>query len=199
MAAMAARALVFDLDGTIWDSLPWLARVVGGKNPRNERAALESLRGGIPAARLLKAAKVDARRFRSICQEARDFHPYDGVVTTLEHVQALGRPLGVVTNLPAWIARPMLGCVGLDDCFDSVVDFGRTRRHKPWPDPLELALSELGEEPGPDVWYVGDVDADAVAAERAGLSFAWATYGYGEREPQYASTSISAFADVANL
>src|SRR5437879_3674202 len=111
MAAMAARALVFDLDGTVWDSHPWLARVIGKGDRAAERVALESLRGGIPAARLLKAAGVPRSRFRSICAEARDFHPYEGVPVTLEQLQDAGIPLGAVTNLPAWMVQPMLACV----------------------------------------------------------------------------------------
>ncbi len=196
---MAARAVVFDLDGTIWDSFSWLARVIGEGDEAAERAALASLRGAVPAARLLRERGVKERGFASLCETASGLALYPGVVSTLEQLAEEGLPLGVVTNLPAWMARPMLSSLGLTEFFNSIVDYGRTRRHKPAPDPLLLAVSELGAGGGSEVWYVGDAATDAAAAGSAGLSFAWASYGYGTDEPQGTDIVIQAFEDVARL
>jgi phosphoglycolate phosphatase-like HAD superfamily hydrolase len=196
---VAARALVFDLDGTIWDSFPWLARVIGDGDKAAGRAALASLRRGVPAARLLRQAGVSAPRFASICDEAVNLDLYPAVLSTLRQLEGDELPLGVVTNLPAWISRPMLSCLGLNGFFDSIVDYGRTTRHKPQPDPLLLAVSELGTEAHPKVWYVGDSATDAVAAVSAGLSFAWASYGYGTEEPEGTDVVINSFVDVVDL
>jgi phosphoglycolate phosphatase len=93
----------------------------------------------------------------------------------------------------------MLDCVGLSRYFASVGDWGRTRRHKPHPDPLLAVLDDLGIAPNNSVWYVGDAESDALAAQSAGVSFAWAAYGYGDGAPPTAATQLSEFRDVASL
>lgn len=196
---MAARALVFDLDGTVWDSYPWLARVIGDGNNTAERAALAGLRDAIPAATLLQRAGVTRARFRSICAEAKDFQPYPGVMSSLGALRRKRVPLGVVTNLPAWVADPMLACLELTTFFGSVVDYGRTKRHKPDPEPILTGLAELGVKPSEDVWYVGDSVSDGEAARRAGVSFAWASYGYGAAEPDVTVAVIREFRHVLEL
>jgi HAD superfamily hydrolase (TIGR01509 family) len=196
---VAAGALVLDLDGTVWDSYPWLARIAGGSRS-GQREALRSLRDlRVPAARVLRGAGVTPARFRAICAEARDLAPYPGVSETLAELRQRGTPLGVVTNLPAWLADPMLACLDLRSYFRSGVDYGRTRRHKPYPDPIEACLDELEIEASPSVWYVGDTESDAEAANRAGISFAWASYGYGGGPPQPAAALIGSFPEILEL
>ena len=107
--------------------------------------------------------------------------------------------LGAVTNLPAWIVDPMLVCQGLDEILGSVVTLGRTARKKPCPDPLVPCWEELGVSADGDCWYVGDMDGDCTAARRAGLSFAWASWGYGAQPPAGSNVTLSRFADIAEL
>lgn len=196
---MAARALVLDLDGTLWDSYPWLARVVADGDEDAEVAAAAALRDRVPAARVLRDAGVTASAFKSVCAGARDLEPYPGVRETLDELARRGIPLAVVTNLPAWIARPMLDCLGLRGFFGSVVDYGRTRQHKPNPAPITASLADISVEAADDVWYVGDTDSDAEAASRAGIAFAWASYGYGPTKPAGAASVLDAFAEVLDL
>jgi len=197
--AVAPRALVLDLDGTVWDSYPWLARVVGGGRGNAEREALAGLRDSVPVARLLDRAGVTRSRFRRICAEAQDFEPYPGVRETLAALHRSGVPLGVVTNLPDWVAAPMLDCLDLRSYFDSFVPFSRNRPAKPHPAPIEASLAELDVQAGPRVWYVGDAESDAEAADRAGVSFAWASYGYGALLPKDCAVALSAFPEVLDL
>jgi phosphoglycolate phosphatase len=196
---VAPRALVFDLDGTVWDSRPWLARAISGGAVDAERQALASLRDNAPAARLLHAAGVTTARFRTICDEASDLSLYPGVRETLSALQDEGTALGVVTNLPGWIASPMLDCVGLGEFFGSVIAFSRTRPSKPHPAPIQASLEDLGIEPVPGVWYVGDADSDAEAARRASVSFAWASYGYGSDKPANADAVLHDFSQALEL
>jgi phosphoglycolate phosphatase len=196
---MAARALVIDLDGTVWDSRPWLARIIGGGRGEAEATALAALRNGGAAATLLRAAGVTPASFAKVCGVASDLDLYPGVATTLRALHARVVPLGVVTNLPAWMAEPMLACSGIDGFFDSLVGWGRTRAHKPNPAPILASLADLEIEPTRDVWYVGDGTSDAEAAARARISFAWASYGYGTSRPAETDVAIAAFIEVAAL
>jgi phosphoglycolate phosphatase-like HAD superfamily hydrolase len=60
-------------------------------------------------------------------------------------------------------------------------------------------VDELGVDPSPEVWYVGDTTNDGAAARAAGLSFAWASYGYGSGEPADADAVIRVFPEVVGL
>ena len=71
----------------------------------------------------------------------------------------------------------MLSCLGLERSSPATVDYGRTAKHKPNPEPLLLALNELEVEPRPEVWYVRDALLRRRRSTQRGLSFAWASYG----------------------
>jgi phosphoglycolate phosphatase-like HAD superfamily hydrolase len=47
-----------------------------------------------------------------------------------------------------------------------------------------------------DVWYVGDLKSDCTAARNAGISFAWASWGYSSEMPAHASMHLSSFSEV---
>jgi HAD superfamily hydrolase (TIGR01662 family) len=155
MASMAPKAIVFDLDGTIWDSWPK-------------------------------------------CRNSSGPQLYPAVRETLQKLSERRVPLGVVTNLPSWMADSMLAVSGIRDTFGSVIDYGQTTRHKPHPDPLILVLKRLRITPSRDVWYVGDLESDARAAFGAGVSFGWASYGYGTK-PEKTSGVFSEFDEILSL
>lgn len=192
---MAARALILDLDGTVWDSYPWLARLIGGGRRDAEAAALAALRDSGNAAKLLRDAGITGARFKSICAASDELRTYPGVPKTLRTLHERRLPLGVVTNLPAWIAEPMLSCVGIAGYFGSVVVWSRSQKSLR----ILASLDELGVEPAPTVWYVGDLATDAAAAAAAGVSFAWVSYGYGAARPSGTRAVINAFWEVAAL
>ncbi len=171
-----ARAILFDLDGTVWDSRHWYAELLcdRGAGPVDEQ--LKRIEGGQPAASLLRKAGLSTAQFNSAC--ALSVPPlYEGMAGAMRRLADAGTRLGAVTNLPKWLYAPMLSSYGEALPFEAVVGWSDTRR-KPNPDPLELAMKRLEIEPGPMHWYVGDTSSDAQATSAAGMSFAWATWGY---------------------
>jgi phosphoglycolate phosphatase-like HAD superfamily hydrolase len=194
---MAASALILDLDGTLWDSWPWYASLVGGSDDNRCAEILDSLDSGRPIARMLRDAGIPETRFRHLCDGPCSCALYPGVFEGLEELAARGTRLGVATNLPAWIATPMLDAVQISPLLESVVCYGNTTRHKPHPEPLLAVLAEFGI-PASDAWYVGDTESDATASVAAGLRFAWAAYGYGQVQP-HCDRFIERFADVLAL
>lgn len=196
---MAQQAFLFDLDGTLWDSFPFYASLLEERGDESRKAALAGLRGGRPAAVLLRDAGVTPAMFRRRCADSTGPVPYPGVPETLEQLSDRGVPLGVVTNLPSWMVSPMLRAAAIDPLFDSVVHYGRARKPKPNPEPIRLALDELGVEPVEEVWYVGDSPSDCRAATEAGISFAWAAYGYTDQPPADCTARIREFSEVAEL
>lgn len=196
---MAAAAVIFDLDGTIWDSLPWYATVLAGAEPLLHQQHLARLRKGSPAARMLRDAGISPKRFERVCA-ARDAVPlYEDVLAVIRQLADEDIALGAVTNLPGWMAGPMLRCHELDEYFESAVTYERTTKRKPHPAPLLLCCQELDVAADEDTWYVGDSVGDYQAAQAAGLSFAWASWGYGSSAPLGSSMTLDGLNDLLAL
>jgi phosphoglycolate phosphatase len=197
---LATRALLFDVDGTLWDSFPWYAEVLAGLSGREQEAVLDELRCGSSIVTLAKRCGVTDGQFRSACRRCVDrLQLYPDVRETLTEIERRGTLLGIVTSLPERIAVPILDAVGLTDHFPVIVTAGTVRRGKPHPDGLHYALREMRIVHAETAYYVGDMAADAVAAERAGMLFAWAAYGYGASRPVNGATVIHNFREVLQL
>lgn len=195
---MATSAVIFDLDGTVWDSIPFYAAALAGTEVDGNADALSQLENA-PAATLLKEAGFTKSRFRIHCQQHETVSLYPGARNTLQRLHDIPVPLGAVTNLPAWMADPMLACHQLDELLDSTVTAGRAKPGKPHPAPLLLCCKELGVEPDGDCWYVGDSPGDCQSALAAGMSFAWASWGYRADAPAGTTATLERFQDITQL
>ncbi len=196
---MAPAAIAFDLDGTVWDSFPWYARLLGqltGVDPNEFERALRTRQNLMT----IVDSRVGRSRFvREAAREAVRIPLYAGVVETLVQLRRRGTPLGVASNLPAALVDVMLSGAGVKGCFQVVVD-ASTRPPKPNPRPLLVACARLNQEPSKAVYYVGDRLQDQRAAAAAGVSFAWASYGYiDEVDLDVADVRLTEFAQVLEL
>ena len=85
-------------------------------------------------------------------------------------VQSLDAPTGLVTHCQTFLTEPILETLGIDDWFDVVVCCDEKTGWKPAPEPLELAMKELGVAGnGHAGAMVGDDPSDVGAAHNAGL------------------------------
>jgi pyrophosphatase PpaX len=189
-----ARALLFDLDGTLIDSIELIVRsyehaVAAHGLPSPGRA--EWLRGlGTPlkhqfAALLPDEAGRDAkveeliRTYRAWNMAHHDelVRPYEGVRETLAELARQGRPMGVVTSKMRTSALRGLAHVGLEErWFSCLVALEDTERHKPHPEPVLRAVERLGLAAA-DVVYIGDSPHDAQSALSAGARAAPVRWG----------------------
>lgn len=101
---------------------------------------------------------------------------FEGITDVLLAVAAAGWSLGVVTSKPLVRAEPLLSELGCP--FAVVRGPDGLRRGKPAPDPILLALIDLGTDPA-RATYVGDMAVDQEAAHRAGVPYMHAGWGYG--------------------
>jgi pyrophosphatase PpaX len=205
-------ALLFDLDGTLVDSIELIlssARhaFVGfaGQAPTDDewrasigrplQTVLREYSGGneTEAERLLG-------RYREYQLEHHDrlLHAYDGVVDTLRALSAAGHPLAIVTSKSDWLARRGLEYVGVSDLFPVLVGCDTCVNHKPHPEPVERALALLGAEPT-NALFVGDSPHDIQSGRAAGVYTVGATWGAFSQAEMAASGANVLIDDISDL
>ena len=188
------------MDGTVWDSFPWYAAVLAKASSGHAESLLRELQHGSSIVALSRRLGVTDQRFRRLCGADGDrLRLFPGVRDALVQLNSRGIPTVVVTSLPARIAEPLLDCLMVRYLFKDVVNASNCPSRKPRPGPLVCALGRIGVAPERDVFYVGDQPGDAAAADAAGISFAWASYGYGRDHPGNAAAVLKSFSEVLLL
>lgn len=194
-----AKAVLFDLDGTLADTAPDLAAALNRIRIRRGLPAL-------PLERLRAVASAGARgmldvglqlhpsdaEFAAARQEFLDNYAgalavhtvlFDGVPQLLSRLEACGVRWGVVTNKPERFTGPVLEGLGLGTRCAVAISGDTTAHAKPHPEPLFEACRRLGLAPAEAV-YVGDDLRDIQAGQAAGMPALAAGWGYlGEGDP----------------
>lgn len=191
------QAVVFDLDGTLADSLPDIAAALNvalaqsGLTPLSEPAVRRMIGNGskilvqraIAAAMNGKASQDLAGETHASFLAAYDRAPcvhtrlYPGARDVLDGLVFQGVALGVCTNKPQEITTGVLDRLGIASLFGSVAGGNAAEPLKPSPDMLRRVLKELAAEPKASV-MVGDSAADARAARAAGTALILLEHGY---------------------
>lgn len=188
-----APAVLFDLDGTLVDSLPGLLRALNlalkeFDTPPISASTLRAVVSGgaavmirtalAPGARTIDEAAV-RHRFLSEYEEAPASGAtlFDGFGDLLAELDACERPWGIVTNKLARYTAPLLRELALDERAGCVVYGDTTDKPKPDPSPLLHACELLKIEPA-NCLYIGDARSDVQAATAAGMRCVVACWGY---------------------
>ncbi|OGL30338.1 hypothetical protein A3D14_02715 [Candidatus Saccharibacteria bacterium RIFCSPHIGHO2_02_FULL_47_12] len=95
------------------------------------------------------------------------FYASDDAATTIYKLRASGKATGLVTTRGNKSRDRLLAHHGFDELFDIIVGGGDAVRRKPHPEPIALALEQLGIVHPERALYVGDLQADDVGAGRA--------------------------------
>lgn len=193
---MANRAFLFDLDGTLWRGHEWYGAVLADLTCLRTTSIMASLDAGGNIFRLSEQAGLSTNRLVTACHARIDLLTlYADVRSSLKELSEADHKLGVVTSLPKRLADPALSMLGLDQYFKAKIFAAR----KPSPGPLLKALENLSEAADELHLYVGDTARDAQCASRAGISFAWASYGYGKMELTKPHRILRRFSDILKL
>lgn len=187
-------ALIFDLDGTLVDSVGDCAAILGAMraergDPRPiDLGALRPLmsRGGAAmVAAILGAAARDT--VQDLAEFRTRYADYDtpvsslfpGVAAGLASLHAAGFALAVCSNKPQHLCERVLADVRLARLFDVIVGGTPDRRPKPAPDLIALTLSQL-DRAAAECCYIGDSELDHQAAAATDVPFAFVRYGYAD-------------------
>jgi phosphoglycolate phosphatase len=193
------HALVFDLDGTLVDSVPDLAaalnRLLATEGRRRlDLAEVKTMIGdgvsklierGLAATGPVPAEALPALVSRFLADyEANALvttRPFPGVPETLAALRSLGCALAVCTNKPYAATMAVLEGLRLAGLFEAVVAGDSLLVRKPDAKPLISALDRIGAGPEAGV-MVGDNVNDVATARGAGVPVVLVAYGYS-RQP----------------
>ena len=196
---MSGFLLVFDLDGTLVDSVPDLRAALNqmlrerGRRLVSEAQVRYMVGDGVPVlvARALAAGGADPSeavtalpRFLEIYEAnaAQLTRPYPGVPETLTALGDRGYRTAICTNKPQRATIAVLQGVGLLPLFDGIAGGDRFSVRKPDPGHLLGVISELGASLAKSA-MIGDNENDAAAARAASVPLVLMRYGYARVDP----------------
>jgi phosphoglycolate phosphatase len=193
---MAARALVFDLDGTLVDTAPDLMHATNhvltslGRRP----ITMDEVRAFVGhGARALIARGFEAtgepvapRALEALYQKFVIYYsaniavasaPFPGLVPLLKRCKADGIVMGVCTNKLEGLSVQLLDALELSPYFKSVVGSDTLGISKPDPAPYFATLERLGAMDAPSI-MIGDSETDIKTARAAGVPVITVSFGY---------------------
>jgi len=178
---MTPRAVLFDLDGTLIDSIPLI--VASMRHAFAGRARAPSVPEwvaliGTPLDAMIRRWAADEadvallkERYKEHQWEHHDamVRAFPGVPGVLEALGARGVRMAVVTSKLEPSARRSLEFLGLLAHFEALVGLESTTRHKPDPEPVRFALGALSVGAA-EAAFVGDSPHDMRAGNAAGVA-----------------------------
>lgn len=188
---MKTKAVLFDLDGTLVDSLPLIVRTY--------RQVFEELKipwGNDDVVKMIGLPLKDigrhfsgeqVPRFEELYQfyYHRDHDRYTslfpGTLPLLDRLKEKGIRMGIVTSKGKPGASRTIAFTGIQPYMDIVITAHDVIKHKPEPEPLLNALNYLGIKAVHSI-LVGDSRFDILTGKNAGSRTLGVTWGLGRRE-----------------
>lgn len=190
---LRVEAVLFDLDGTLVDTLPditWCLNQVLLEHgcPAQTAQTVRGYIGGGVAAMIEQVATqfgiADAvalhQRYVALYQNnlVQFSRPFGGVLALLEGCRQLHVPLAIVTNKTEDMALQVADALLPQNTFGTILGHRAGRALKPQPDVAWEAARRLSIDPQRCL-FVGDTEIDLKTARAAGMYSAAVTWGYG--------------------
>lgn len=191
---MPIQAVVFDLDGTLLNTIDDIADSVNaalssvGLPPYKIEdykyfvgdgvvVLIERALSPYPAKKHLQGPVLDRYLIELAHRQTGKTRPYDGIPELLRELRRLGILVNVLSN------KPHGATIDVIRHYFPTVDFsvvmGKKPEYKPKPDPASLhALIDAIQIPKANVLYVGDTATDMYTAKNGGLKAVGCTWGF---------------------
>ena len=213
MAESRPLAVLFDLDGTLIDSIALLLACMnhtfeGRPRRPTDGEWIEGLGTPLPK-QLTPYIESDqdrerlVSRYRTFQHEHHDrlMATYEGVIDTLALLYQRGHPMGVVTSKGNAMMDRGLKFIGADEYIEVAIGYDSCHIHKPDPFPVKLALEKLvyGAE---EAVFVGDSPHDVVAGNAAGVTTVaalWGPFTRSQLEPYNPTHFLGRITDLPAL
>ncbi|MCR5595639.1 MAG: HAD hydrolase-like protein [Lachnospiraceae bacterium] len=210
---------IFDVDGTLWDTTVIVAKAW---NDAVEDVGLKDKLGRFVTADMLKKEfgkpmdviiddlfpgesdelkekiMVCVKEHEQKCvSECTDDLSYPGVVKTLKKLVKSSK-LYIVSNCQDGYIPLVMGKLGITEIISDYECFGASGLLKA--DNIRLIMKRNGIRTE-EARYIGDTFGDYDSAREAGVSFIYASYGFGDDKPcpEYEGLSISSFEELEDL
>jgi pyrophosphatase PpaX len=202
---MPFTTFLFDLDGTIIDSIELILRSYRHTMQLHrcndpmppDQTWIQGLGtplwvqfGQITEDKAEIEAMVATYRAYNLTHHDALVKPYQGIAEEIRHLKDNGKRLGLVTSKLRDGAMRGIRIAGLDQAFDIIVGCDDVKQFKPHPEPVLKAVDELGVEKEETV-FVGDSRHDMECGRAAGVKTAAVLWGPFDRshladlEPDY--------------
>ena len=211
---MTVALVLFDLDGTLVDSLQDLTDAVnhmlaGFGRPALNTFEVKQLVGkgarNLVQRALATSSSVDIEAGLAAFTEFNEIHIadnsrlYPGVLELLQQLRADGIRMAVISNKNEALSRLILKALKVDVYFDIIAGGDTFLEMKPSPLPLLQVIEKLCSSPADSI-MVGDSINDIQAGNRAKITTIGCSWGYGNREElsesEYLADSCS---DIINI
>lgn len=196
---MQYKAAIFDLDGTLIDSLEDLAQsanamlesygfptheidpyryFVGNGSRKLIERCLPKEKGANPA-----FVTEALERYKAIYAEHTQdkTHVYDGIMDMLERLQAMNIPLGICTNKHQSAAEEIVGSMFPAGMFRTVMGDSKGLPRKPDPKKVLMMAADYGVKPE-EVAYFGDTSVDMDTAVRGNFLPVGVLWGFRTKD-----------------
>jgi pyrophosphatase PpaX len=188
MADSRPYAVLFDLDGTLVDSIALLLASMrhtfhGRARQPSDAEWIEGIGTPLPK-QLTPYVESDedrerlVNRYRTFQMENHDrlMARYEGVIDTLALLYQRGHPMAIVTSKGNAMMERGLKFIGADDYIEVAIGYDSVHIHKPDPYPVKAALEKL-EYAADEAVFVGDSPHDVKSGNAAGVITIAALWG----------------------
>lgn len=198
MAAIK-KLFIFDLDGTIADTVESLAYSVNQclraaglpEHPMDKYKYFAGEGAAVMLKRSLAAAgDTGLTHFEEAMEHYRNIFaqgclyrvkPYDGMPQALQSLKDRGMKLAVLTNKADENAHPLVEQIYGKGFFDLILGQNDTHKRKPSPEGVYLIQNHFRADARECV-YVGDTSTDMETGKAAGLYTVGVTWGFRDRQ-----------------
>ena len=193
---MAVRAVLFDMDGTVLDTLTDLAAAVNACfrhfGVPEVPVSLVRAKLGNGAAYLIHAcapAGMEEERIRELIAWYKPYYdapcrietrPYPGIPELMEALKEKGVKQAIISNKPDPAVQE-LAEEFFPGLLEAAVGESERVRRKPDPDAVLAAVERMGL-PKEDCVYVGDTEVDLATARNAGMDVIAVSWGFRSEE-----------------